>query len=872
MRGSRLAPSALTALGVVLLLLLISMAPAYGDDASKADDTKLDGVAVEATPLEGSTNVEDVEVPDVDKTVDVDTTTVDAKADESEANALEGKADALKVQEPKVNAPKGDESLVGVTAAPPEGGAASALGPPTTVNLEPDTAERTVGTEHCVTATVSDASGNVLKNIKVFFTVTGANSASGNDTTKQNGPAKFCYTGNSVAADTIKGVADANGNNSAEATEPTDTVTAAWVAGGAATLTLVPKTSENPIGTKHCVTATVADASGNRVKNLTVIFTVTGVHSDNGTDKTNNDGQASFCYTGTNVGEDTITAVADANKNGSADATEPKDTATNTWVASGPATLTLDPKTSERAIGTEHCVTATVRDASGNPNKNVKVVVDVTGAHSKTGDGKTDKDGQAKFCYTGSNVGEDVIKAFADTNEDGDQETGEPQDLAAATWIAGVPGGLTLTPKQAEKPIGTEHCVTATVKDTSGNPVKNVRVFFEVIGANEANDDKKTDKDGNAEFCYTGNDVGQDAITAFADTNDNGDPNVGEPGDAATATWIPGAPGTLTLQPKTAENPIGTKHCLTATVTDASGNFVKNIKVFFTVAGAHTESGDKKTDKDGNAEFCYTGNNVGADNITAFADTNDDGNQDVGEPGDTATATWIAGAATKVTLFPKEGEHPVGEEHCVVATVTDASGNFVKNVDVFFTVGGANSANGNDKTKNDGTANFCYTGNNAGEDAIVAVADADKDGADLLDPSDVASNTYTPEDGGGPDPDPEPDKETARIRITKMHFEPSDGDERVIIRNKGNKDKSLKGWTLSDQEGRTYTFGRFTLEAGKSVRVHTGKGDDDSNDVYWGRKKPTWDNDGDTATLRNRRGKVKDTCSYRRRDDSPAKC
>ena len=82
MRGSRLAPSALTALGVVLLLLLISMAPAYGDDASKADDTKLDGVAVEATPLEGATNVEDVEVPDVDKTVDVDTKTVDATTEE----------------------------------------------------------------------------------------------------------------------------------------------------------------------------------------------------------------------------------------------------------------------------------------------------------------------------------------------------------------------------------------------------------------------------------------------------------------------------------------------------------------------------------------------------------------------------------------------------------------------------------------------------------------------------------------------------------------------------------------------------------------------------------------------------------------------
>jgi hypothetical protein len=104
----------------------------------------------------------------------------------------------------------------------------------------------------------------------------------------------------------------------------------------------------------------------------------------------------------------------------------------------------------------------------------------------------------------------------------------------------------------------------------------------------------------------------------------------------------PGPPAKLTLDPKTAANPVDSKHCVTATVTDASGNPVPGITVHFQVTGSVNTSGTVKTDQDGKATFCYTGPALpGSDAIHAFADTDDDGMQDLDEPFDDATKLWV---------------------------------------------------------------------------------------------------------------------------------------------------------------------------------------------------------------------------------------
>ena len=58
------------------------------------------------------------------------------------------------------------------------------------------------------------------------------------------------------------------------------------------------------------------------------------------------------------------------------------------------------------------------------------------------------------------------------------------------------------------------------------------------------------------------------------------------------------------------------------------------------------------------------------------------------------------------------------------------------------------------------------------------------------------------------------------------------------------------------QQNHTYTFKGFTLDAGSSVKVHTGAGNDSMTDLYWGRSTPVWNNNGDLAILRNAAGDV----------------
>jgi hypothetical protein len=101
-----------------------------------------------------------------------------------------------------------------------------------------------------------------------------------------------------------------------------------------------------------------------------------------------------------------------------------------------PATLTLAPKTATNTVDAQHCVTATVKDAFANPTPGIHVRFTVTGAVNTTGNVVTNAAGQAQFCYTGPALpGADVITAFADTDNDGTQDAGEPSDRAAKTWV-----------------------------------------------------------------------------------------------------------------------------------------------------------------------------------------------------------------------------------------------------------------------------------------------------------------------------------------------------------------------------------------------------------------------------------------------------
>lgn len=120
---------------------------------------------------------------------------------------------------------------------------------------------------------------------------------------------------------------------------------------------------------------------------------------------------------------------------------------------------------------------------------------------------------------------------------------------------------------------------------------------------------------------------------------------------------------------------------------------------------------------------------------------------------------------------------------------------------------------------------------------------------------------------------------SAAIKIRAIFFDPPGSDtpaklnqEYVVLENTGNNRINLDGWKLRDQANHVYHFVDFKLAAGHKVRVRTGHGQDDGNDVYQDSGSYIWNNDGDKATLRKDNGTVADSCSYTASASSPKTC
>jgi Lamin Tail Domain len=117
----------------------------------------------------------------------------------------------------------------------------------------------------------------------------------------------------------------------------------------------------------------------------------------------------------------------------------------------------------------------------------------------------------------------------------------------------------------------------------------------------------------------------------------------------------------------------------------------------------------------------------------------------------------------------------------------------------------------------------------------------------------------------------EPAQAAGSVHLAEIYYNSPGSDNRstaslnaewVTITNSTSGAVSLKGWTLTDASRHTYTFGTFTLGAGKTVKVHTGTGTNTSANRYQNRRAYVWNNDADTATLRRASGTRADTCAY----------
>lgn len=89
-----------------------------------------------------------------------------------------------------------------------------------------------------------------------------------------------------------------------------------------------------------------------------------------------------------------------------------------------------------------------------------------------------------------------------------------PGGMCVTSQITSVQ--LALAAQSANHATGTQACATLTVTDLASNPVSGVLVSFAVTGVNPASGSAITDSNGQAQFCYTGNNSGSDLIRASA--------------------------------------------------------------------------------------------------------------------------------------------------------------------------------------------------------------------------------------------------------------------------------------------------------------------------------------------------------------------
>ncbi|WP_405777757.1 lamin tail domain-containing protein [Streptomyces sp. NBC_01538] len=115
-----------------------------------------------------------------------------------------------------------------------------------------------------------------------------------------------------------------------------------------------------------------------------------------------------------------------------------------------------------------------------------------------------------------------------------------------------------------------------------------------------------------------------------------------------------------------------------------------------------------------------------------------------------------------------------------------------------------------------------------------------------------------------------------KVEISAVQYDSPGRDDRsnrslnkewVDLTNTGRHTVNLDGWTLKDASGHTFTFDHYRLAGRATVRIHTGEGRDTRTDLYQDRRNYVWNNDHDTATLRNDRGRFIDDESWGRDRD-----
>ena len=245
------------------------------------------------------------------------------------------------------------------------------------------------------------------------------------------------------------------------------------------------------------------------------------------------------------------------------------------------------------------------------------------------------------------------------------------------------PSVVNLDASALSLPVGTTVTITAAGSDPA---VAGLPVRFNVAGVNGGFDDScTTDVSGACSISYAGGlfSAGTDFVHAFIDTNDDTLQEVGEPENTITITWL--GPSVVNLDASALSLPVGTTVTITAAGSDPA---VAGLPVRFNVAGVNGGFDDScTTDATGACSISYAGGlfSAGTDFVHAFIDTNDDAQQEAGEPENTIAITWVGpsvltGFGTPVAAEPQLNRARAGQVIPLRFSVADAAGMPVTNL------------------------------------------------------------------------------------------------------------------------------------------------------------------------------------------------
>ncbi|EFN8466147.1 inverse autotransporter adhesin-like protein YeeJ [Escherichia coli] len=433
-----------------------------------------------------------------------------------------------------------------------------------------------------MTATVRDAKGNLLNDVKVTFNVNSAEAKlSQTEVNSHDGIATATLTslknGDYRVTASVSSGSQANQQVNFIGDQSTAALTLSVPSGD------ITVTNTAPL---H-MTATLQDKNGNPLKDKEITFSVPNdvasrfSISNSGKGMTDSNGTAIASLTGTLAGTHMITARL-ANSNVS-------DTQPMTFVADKDRAVVVLQTSKAEIIGNgvdETTLTATVKDPFDNVVKNLSVVFRTSPADTQLSLKalNTNENGIAEVTLKGTVLGVHTAEAILLNGKSDTKIVNIVPDTSNAQVTLNIPAQQVVTNNSDSVQL------TAMVKDPSNHPVAGITVNFTMpqdVAANftlENNGIAITQANGEAHVTLKGKKAGMHTVTATLGNNNAS--------DAQPVTFVADKDSAVVVLKTSKAEIIGNgvdETTLTATVKDPFDNVVKDLPVTFSTNPADTQ-------------------------------------------------------------------------------------------------------------------------------------------------------------------------------------------------------------------------------------------------------------------------------------------